>query len=141
MNHLRGWKFLTERVKIPHSGFECLKGIAALGESSLTMSQFPHRARNLFPPNSTGISDSWESFPGSSIIIPVTRARVGKPEQGSSGCQGRCWWQPCSQTRIINHNLVISGLQKDPWPANICCFSCKTLRNLETLSLLFFFFF
>lgn len=33
---------------------------------------------------------------------------------------------------IINHNLVIIGLQVNPWPGNICCFSSKILKISST---------
>lgn len=48
----RGTNEPPERVAIPCSGFDCLQCIAALGESSPSVPQFPHRARDLFPPGS-----------------------------------------------------------------------------------------
>lgn len=48
----RGTNEPSERVGISCSGFDCLQCMAALGESSLSVPQFPHRARDLFPPGS-----------------------------------------------------------------------------------------
>lgn len=117
MNHLRGWKF---RFWMPE-GFCSFGGVWACPDFHTEPDIYFLQALN-----STRLQESFQFHHYSSKWEGLSKVPL-VATGGGCGCGSSA-----PKIEIINHNLVIIGLQVNPWPGNICCFSSKILKISST---------